>query len=240
MSDKAYTGCLESPCLSKRRWDIDLVPLGLPRPYAGLTRILPSHLNPPQWQSPTIWQCHCSPRWLDFETPNSRGLWRHNFSPERGSQMVSTLYDSLAVHRNSKPPMQVKKFTIELSIFLFLLCVLGVLKSQRAGDVLHYQCWKVAQRDWGWARNKPQLSGLCRYWINWTCSFIPSVKRLHNLPGQLYSSGALQFNPIPNPLAINPMATRIKTLQWEWSIVLKTDRLMQVTFMDIFYEGEGI
>lgn len=119
--------------------------------------------------------------------------------------MVFTLYESPAVHRNSKPQMQVKKLTVRLPIFSSLLYV---LKSQRADDLLHCQCWSVAQRDWGWARNKPQLSGLCRYWINWTCSFIPNVQRLHNVPGQLYSWGVLQFNPAPNPPAINPTASR--------------------------------
>lgn len=82
-------------------------------------------------------------------------------------------------------------------MFFSLLCVLGLLKSQRAADLLHYQCWSVAQRAWGWARNKPQLSCLCRYWVNWICSFIPTVQRLHNVPGQLCSWGVLQFNQFP-------------------------------------------
>lgn len=54
--------------------------------------------------------------------------------------MVFTLYESLAVHRNGKPQIKAKKFPVKLPMFFSLLCVLGLLKSQRAGDLLHYQC----------------------------------------------------------------------------------------------------
>ena len=149
-------------------------------------------------------------QWPYFETPGSRDLWRYNFSPERGSQMVFTLYQSLAVHVNNKLPMQAKMFTAKLSKFLSFLCAQGLLNSRRAAALLHYQCRSVTQRHRGWARNKPQLSGLCRYSVNWTCSFVPDVQRLHDLLGQMYSSGVLQFDAIPNPLAINPMVISIQ------------------------------
>ena len=139
-----------------------------------------------------------------FETPGSRHLWRYSFSPERRSQMVLTLYRSLAVHVKNKPPTQAKVFTAKLSIFLSLFCAHGLLNSWRASDFLHYQCQRVTQRHRGWESNKPQLPGLCRYWVNWTCIFVPNVQRLHDLLGQLNHWGVLQFNPIPQSTSNKP------------------------------------